>query len=74
MIIEGTKDEISYLLLQCQKRRTCDDCILSTWCNAKDNKSLILVSKILLKESNKKYGPGYQTVFIGDNKNEKFTD
>lgn len=71
MIIEGTRDEITYLLLMCQKRNICTGCILSAWCDIKDNKSHILKSKIILRETTKKYGPGYQAVFIGGNENQK---
>jgi hypothetical protein len=35
--VVGTHDEITYIMLQCQKRGTCEGCVLEIFCNKDRN-------------------------------------
>lgn len=51
MILEGTHDEINYFMLQCQKRKTCKNCVLDMWCNNPNTVN----SNLVIKRTNSKY-------------------
>lgn len=70
MLIQGTHDEIVYFNMMCQRLPNCKGCPLAKWCSRREpNKDTI--SSLVIKDTGKKCGPGYHTILIRKENNEK---